>query len=141
MCLSEGERRQYLTALSRYPRTRPQSFHPRRLPHCWACTPFLPPAEEARAWTVPIGATALQADRVIHTDFKHGSIRAEVIAYDDFPSSTARTGRRKPASGGWKVRNTSLVTAMSCISGSRFSTYGAEVRFSSAVSPVAVRRS
>jgi ribosome-binding ATPase YchF (GTP1/OBG family) len=40
--------------------------------------------KEVRAWTVQIGATAPQAAGVIHTDFEHGFIRAEVISYADF---------------------------------------------------------
>jgi GTP-binding protein YchF len=40
--------------------------------------------KEARAWTVPAGATAPRAAREIHTDFERGFIRAEVIAYDDY---------------------------------------------------------
>ncbi|ALB01766.1 GTP-binding protein [Francisella persica ATCC VR-331] len=40
--------------------------------------------KEVRAWTIPVGATALQAAGVIHTDFEYGFIRAEVIAYDDY---------------------------------------------------------
>jgi GTP-binding protein YchF len=40
--------------------------------------------KEARAWTIPIGATAPQAAGVIHTDFEKGFIRAETIAYEDF---------------------------------------------------------
>jgi GTP-binding protein YchF len=40
--------------------------------------------KEARAWTVPRGATAPQAAGVIHTDFERGFICAEVIDYDDF---------------------------------------------------------
>ena len=39
--------------------------------------------KEARAWTIPKGATAPQAAGVIHTDFERGFIKAEVIAYDD----------------------------------------------------------
>ena len=39
--------------------------------------------KEARAWTIPVGATAPQAAGVIHTDFQKGFIKAEVIAYDD----------------------------------------------------------
>ena len=42
--------------------------------------------KEARAWTIPVGATAPQAAGVIHTDFEKGFIRAETIAYDDFVS-------------------------------------------------------
>jgi hypothetical protein len=39
--------------------------------------------KEARAWTIPIGATAPQAAGVIHTDFERGFIKAEVVSYDD----------------------------------------------------------
>ena len=47
-------------------------------------TYFTAGEKEVRAWTIPTGATAPQAAGVIHTDFEHGFIRAEVIAYDDF---------------------------------------------------------
>jgi GTP-binding protein YchF len=40
--------------------------------------------KEARAWTVPVGATAPQAAGVIHTDFERGFIRAEVTTYEDY---------------------------------------------------------
>ena len=40
--------------------------------------------KEARAWTIPAGATAPQAAGVIHTDFEKGFIRAETVAFDDF---------------------------------------------------------
>ena len=39
--------------------------------------------KEARAWTIPIGATAPQAAGVIHTDFERGFIKAEVVSYDE----------------------------------------------------------
>jgi GTP-binding protein YchF len=39
--------------------------------------------KEARAWTIPRGATAPEAAGVIHTDFQRGFIKAEVVAYDD----------------------------------------------------------
>lgn len=42
--------------------------------------------KEARAWTVPVGATAPQSAGVIHTDFERGFIRAEVISYADYVS-------------------------------------------------------
>ena len=42
--------------------------------------------KEARAWTVEKGARAPQAAGTIHTDFEHGFIRAQTIAYDDFVS-------------------------------------------------------
>ncbi|WP_019545306.1 redox-regulated ATPase YchF [Streptomyces sulphureus] len=39
--------------------------------------------KEARAWTIPKGATAPEAAGVIHTDFQKGFIKAEIISYDD----------------------------------------------------------
>jgi GTP-binding protein YchF len=39
--------------------------------------------KEARAWTIPIGATAPEAAGVIHSDFQRGFIKAEVVSYDD----------------------------------------------------------
>jgi ribosome-binding ATPase len=47
-------------------------------------TYFTAGPKEVRAWTVAVGATAPQAAGVIHTDFEHGFIRAEVIAFADF---------------------------------------------------------
>jgi hypothetical protein len=38
--------------------------------------------KEARAWTVPAGATAPQAAGVIHTDFEKGFIAAETVNFD-----------------------------------------------------------
>jgi GTP-binding protein YchF len=39
--------------------------------------------KEARAWTIPKGATAPEAAGVIHTDFQKGFIKAEVVSYAD----------------------------------------------------------
>lgn len=47
-------------------------------------TYFTAGEKEVRAWTIPIGATAPQSAGVIHSDFEHGFIRAEVIKYDDY---------------------------------------------------------
>jgi GTP-binding protein YchF len=47
-------------------------------------TYFTAGPKEARAWTIPVGATAPQAAGVIHTDFEKGFIRAETIAFDDY---------------------------------------------------------
>lgn len=47
-------------------------------------TYFTAGEKEVRAWTVLVGATAPQAAGVIHTDFEHGFIRAEVMKYADF---------------------------------------------------------
>jgi hypothetical protein len=50
--------------------------------------------KEARAWTVTKGARAPQAAGVIHTDFEHGFIRAETIAYDDYIAGNGEAGAR-----------------------------------------------
>ncbi len=39
--------------------------------------------KEARAWTIPKGASAPQAAGVIHTDFEKGFIKAEVVSFDE----------------------------------------------------------
>ena len=39
--------------------------------------------KEARAWTIPQGATAPEAAGVIHTDFQKGFIKAQVVSFDD----------------------------------------------------------
>ena len=58
-------------------------------------TYFTAGVKEVRAWTVAIGATAPQAAGVIHTDFEHGFIRAEVIAYPDFISGKGEQGAKE----------------------------------------------
>ena len=47
-------------------------------------TYFTAGVKEVRAWTINVGDTAPKAAGVIHTDFKKGFIRAEVIAFEDF---------------------------------------------------------
>jgi GTP-binding protein YchF len=51
--------------------------------------------KEARAWTIPVGATAPQAAGVIHTDFEKGFIRAETIAYGDYVRLNGEAGARE----------------------------------------------
>jgi len=50
--------------------------------------------KEARAWTIPVGATAPQAAGVIHTDFEKGFIRAETIAFEDYVRLNGEAGAR-----------------------------------------------
>jgi len=50
--------------------------------------------KEARAWTVRRGAKAPESAGVIHTDFEHGFIRAETIAYDDFIACNGEQGAK-----------------------------------------------
>jgi GTP-binding protein YchF len=56
--------------------------------------------KEARAWTIPIGATAPEAAGVIHTDFQRGFIKAEVVGYDDLIAA----GSMSAAKAAGKVR-------------------------------------
>ena len=63
--------------------------------------------KEARAWTVPRGATAGEAAGVIHTDFERGFIRAEVIAYQDFVDCGGEQGARE--AGRWRLEGRDYV--------------------------------
>lgn len=56
--------------------------------------------KEARAWTIPVGATAPQAAGVIHTDFEKGFIKAEVVSFDDLTAA----GSMAAAKAAGKVR-------------------------------------
>ncbi len=49
---------------------------------------------EVRAWTINQATKAPQAAGVIHTDFEHGFIRAEVVAYKDFVENNGLNGAR-----------------------------------------------
>ena len=57
-------------------------------------TYFTAGPKEVRAWTVHVGDTAPQAAGVIHTDFEHGFIRAEVTAYDDYITCKGEQGAK-----------------------------------------------
>jgi hypothetical protein len=58
-------------------------------------TYFTAGVKEVRAWTVRVGATAPQAAGVIHTDFEHGFIRAETIAFADYVACKGEQGARE----------------------------------------------
>ena len=58
-------------------------------------TYFTAGPKEVRAWTVQVGATAPQAAGVIHTDFEHGFIRAEVISFADFVACKGEQGAKE----------------------------------------------
>ncbi|MEM9255975.1 MAG: redox-regulated ATPase YchF [Pseudomonadota bacterium] len=64
-------------------------------------TYFTAGPNEARAWTVKIGASAPEAAGVIHTDFQKGFIRAEVVGYDDFISLGGEQGAKD--AGRWRL--------------------------------------
>lgn len=50
--------------------------------------------KETRAWTITQGTKAPAAAGVIHSDFEHGFIRAETIAYDDYIKFGGEAGAR-----------------------------------------------
>ena len=56
--------------------------------------------KEARAWTIKKGATAPEAAGVIHTDFKKGFIKAEVVHFADL----VEAGSMNDAKAAGKVR-------------------------------------
>ena len=49
---------------------------------------------EVRAWTIPVGTTAIRAAGKVHSDFERGFIRAEVISHADFISSKGEHGAK-----------------------------------------------
>jgi GTP-binding protein YchF len=51
--------------------------------------------DEVRSWTIPEGATALDAARAIHSDLARGFIRAEVVAYADLIAAGSLDAARK----------------------------------------------
>ncbi len=53
---------------------------------------------ESKAWTCPAGTKAPQAAGVIHTDFEHGFIRAEVIQWDKLLEAGSYNGAKEK---GW----------------------------------------
>ena len=58
-------------------------------------TYFTAGVKEVRAWTIHVGDTAPQAAGVIHNDFEHGFIRAEVISYEDFIACKGEAGAKE----------------------------------------------
>jgi ribosome-binding ATPase len=50
--------------------------------------------KEARAWTIPVGATAPEAAGVIHSDFQRGFIKAEVVSYPDLVAAGSMAAAR-----------------------------------------------
>ena len=63
--------------------------------------------KEIRAWTIHKGDTAPKAAGTIHTDFEHGFIRAEVIAFDDFIACKGEQGAKD--AGKWRLEGKDYV--------------------------------
>jgi ribosome-binding ATPase len=70
--------------------------------------------DETRAWTVPHGATAVDAAGVIHSDLARGFIRAEVVSYEDLVAlgsiaEARRQGRLRSEGKTYRVRDGDVV--------------------------------
>ncbi len=63
--------------------------------------------KEVRAWTTRQGSRAPEAAGVIHTDFEHGFIRAEVISYADFVEFGGEIGAKE--AGKWRLEGKDYV--------------------------------
>ncbi|MCB1562074.1 MAG: redox-regulated ATPase YchF [Alphaproteobacteria bacterium] len=72
-------------------------------------TYFTAGPKEARAWTIPVGATAPEAAGVIHTDFQKGFIKAEVISFADFVALGGEQGAKE--SGKMRQEGKSYIVA------------------------------
>jgi len=72
-------------------------------------TYFTAGPKEARAWTIPVGASAPQAAGKIHTDFEKGFIRAEVIGYDDYIANNGEQGAKD--AGKWRLEGKDYIVA------------------------------
>ena len=70
-------------------------------------TYFTAGPKELRAWTIKAGDTAPQAAGKIHTDFEHGFIRAEVIAYEDYIAFNGEAGAKEV--GKWRLEGKEYV--------------------------------
>jgi len=106
VCLSEAERREYLTALG-LEEPGLNRFIRAGYALLGLHTFFTTGPKEARAWTIPVGATASQAAGVVHTDFERGFIRAEVITYDDFLAYRGENGAKE--AGKWRLEGKEYV--------------------------------
>ena len=51
--------------------------------------------DEVRAWTIPQGATAVEAAGAIHTDLARGFIRAEVVSYEELVAAGSLAEARR----------------------------------------------
>jgi GTP-binding protein YchF len=76
--------------------------------------------KEARAWTIPIGATAPEAAGVIHTDFQKGFIKAEIVSYEDLVEAGALPAVR--AAGKARIEGKDYVMATGDVVEFRFNT-------------------
>jgi len=63
---------------------------------------------EARAWNIPLSATAKQAAGIIHSDFEKGFIKAETISYDEYVKFSGNESQLR-AAGKYRAEGASYV--------------------------------
>ena len=63
--------------------------------------------DEVRAWTVRVGATALECAGAIHSDMQTGFIRAEVAAFDDLHEHGSEAAAK--TAGKWRLEGKDYV--------------------------------
>lgn len=73
------------------------------------CSFFTTGEKETRAWTIPRGATAVEAAGAIHSDIARGFIRAEAIHYDALTASGSYAKARE--AGALRLEGKSYVVA------------------------------
>jgi len=92
--LEDAERAEYLEAMGLHEAGLDRLIHEGyRL--LGLSTYFTVGPKEARAWTIPAGASAPQAAGVIHGDFERGFIRAETIGFDDYVGLGGEQGAKE----------------------------------------------
>jgi GTP-binding protein YchF len=70
--------------------------------------------DETRAWTIPDGATAVDAAGAIHTDLARGFIRAEVVGWEDLlalgsMAEARRAGKLRSEGKTYRVRDGDVI--------------------------------
>ena len=83
-------------------------------------TYFTSGEKESRSWTIEQNTTAPDAAEVIHSDFKKGFIKAEVMSYEDFVKFKGETGCKE--NGKYRIEGKDYVVKDGDILHFRFNT-------------------
>ena len=104
-----GERREFMDSLG-FERTGLERVIRAGYELLGLITFFTTGPRETRAWTIPDGATAVEAAAIIHTDFARGFICAETISCDDYLAlggerPAREAGRMRQEGRDYKIRD------------------------------------
>ena len=83
-------------------------------------TYFTSGEKESRSWTIEQNTTAPDAAEVIHSDFKKGFIKAEVMSYEDFVKFKGEIGCKE--NGKYRIEGKDYVVKDGDILHFRFNT-------------------